>query len=84
MPNPASTTSQDAASQSNRRTAPNAGPLSGLRVLDIATIVAAPTAAALLADYGAEVLKLELPSGDGARDCPPHKDGKPLWFLRFK
>ena len=80
MPNPASTTSQDAASQSNRRTAPNAGPLSGLRVLDIATIVAAPTAAALLADYGAEVLKLELPSGDGARGFPPHKDGKPLWW----
>ena len=56
------------------------GPLKGLRVLDIATIVAAPSAAALLGDYGAEVLKLELPSGDGARGFPPHKDGKALWW----
>ena len=56
------------------------GPLKGLRVLDIATIVAAPSAAALLGDYGAEVVKLELPSGDGARGFPPHKDGKALWW----
>ncbi|MEO8202465.1 MAG: CoA transferase [Betaproteobacteria bacterium] len=56
------------------------GPLAGLRVLDIATIVAAPFAAALLADYGAEVLKAELPSGDGARGFPPFKEGKSLWW----
>ena len=56
------------------------GPLSGLRVLDIATIIAAPFAAALLADYGAEVLKVELPSGDGARGFPPFKEGKSLWW----
>ena len=56
------------------------GPLSGLRVLDIATIVAAPFAAALLADYGADVLKVELPSGDGARGFPPMKEGKSLWW----
>ena len=59
---------------------PNRGPLAGLRVLDIATIVAAPSAAALLGDYGAEVVKLELPAGDGARGFPPHKDGKALWW----
>jgi crotonobetainyl-CoA:carnitine CoA-transferase CaiB-like acyl-CoA transferase len=59
---------------------PNRGPLAGLRVLDIATIVAAPSAAALLGDYGAEVIKLELPAGDGARGFPPHKDGKALWW----
>ena len=57
------------------------GPLAGLKVLDIATIIAAPFAAALLADYGAEVLKVELPgAGDGARDFPPFKDGKSLWW----
>ena len=57
------------------------GPLAGLKVLDIATIIAAPFAAALMADYGAEVLKVELPGvGDGARDFPPFKDGKSLWW----
>ena len=57
------------------------GPLTGLRVLDIATIIAGPSAAALLGDYGATVVKAELPgSGDGARDFPPHKEGKPLWW----
>jgi len=35
---------------------------------------------ALLADYGAEVLKVELPGGDGCRSFPPHEDGKPLWW----
>ncbi|WP_339032300.1 CaiB/BaiF CoA-transferase family protein [Bradyrhizobium symbiodeficiens] len=58
-----------------------AGPLEGLKVLDIATIIAAPFAATLLADYGADVLKIEMPgNGDGVRSFPPFKDGKPLWW----
>jgi crotonobetainyl-CoA:carnitine CoA-transferase CaiB-like acyl-CoA transferase len=61
-------------------TSQSAGPLSGLRVLDIATIIAAPSAASLLADYGADVVKLELPDGDGARGFPPSKDGAALWW----
>lgn len=57
------------------------GPLAGLKVLDIATIIAAPLAATLLADYGAEVVKIEMPGqGDGVRYFPPFKDGKPLWW----
>lgn len=56
------------------------GPLKGLRVLDIATIIAGPSAASLLADYGADVVKLELPAGDGARAFPPFKANKPLWW----
>jgi crotonobetainyl-CoA:carnitine CoA-transferase CaiB-like acyl-CoA transferase len=57
------------------------GPLTGLKVLDIATIIAAPMAATLLADYGADVLKIEMPGqGDGVRTFPPFKDGKPLWW----
>ena len=57
------------------------GPLAGLRILDIATIIAAPFSATLLADLGAEVVKLELPEiGDGMRGFPPFKDGKSLWW----
>ena len=42
-------------------------PLGGLRVLELATVLAAPGAARYLADYGAEVIKVEAPSGDPTR-----------------
>jgi crotonobetainyl-CoA:carnitine CoA-transferase CaiB-like acyl-CoA transferase len=55
------------------------GPLSGIKVLDISNVIAGPFAAALLGDFGADVLKVELPGGgDALRALPPHKDGKPL------
>lgn len=57
------------------------GPLTGLRVLDIATIIAGPMAGTLMADFGAEVVKLELPGlGDGLRGFPPFREGKSLWW----
>ncbi|MSP98223.1 MAG: CoA transferase [Betaproteobacteria bacterium] len=57
------------------------GVLSGLKVLDLSTIVSAPLSATLLADYGAEVLKVELPGvGDSVRGYPPMKNGKSLWW----
>jgi crotonobetainyl-CoA:carnitine CoA-transferase CaiB-like acyl-CoA transferase len=57
------------------------GPLAGLRVLDISTVVAGPFASTLLADLGAEVLKVEMPGeGDALRRLAPHKDGVPLWW----
>jgi crotonobetainyl-CoA:carnitine CoA-transferase CaiB-like acyl-CoA transferase len=57
------------------------GPLEGLRVLDISTVVAGPFASTLLADLGAEVLKVEMPGGgDALRRLAPHKDGVPLWW----
>ena len=37
------------------------GPLDGLKVLDISNVIAGPFAAALLGDFGADVLKVELP-----------------------
>ena len=56
-------------------------PLEGVRILDISTIIAAPVASGLLADFGAEVIKVELPGvGDPLRALPPHKDGVPLWW----
>jgi crotonobetainyl-CoA:carnitine CoA-transferase CaiB-like acyl-CoA transferase len=55
------------------------GPLEGLKVLDISNVIAGPFAAALLGDFGAEVVKVELPGGgDALRALAPHKDGKPL------
>jgi formyl-CoA transferase len=48
------------------------GPLVGLRVMDVSTVFAAPFAASLLADFGAEVLKVEMPgSGDPLRGMQP-------------
>ena len=59
----------------------NEGPFAGVRILDISTVVAGPWAATLLADLGAEVLKVELPgSGDALRALAPHKAGVPLWW----
>ena len=37
--------------------------LEGIRVLDISTVIAAPFAAGLMADFGAEVIKVESPDG---------------------
>lgn len=50
--------------------------LKGVRVLDIATVIAAPWAAGLLADFGAEVIKIEMPGrGDAFRAMGPLKEG---------
>ncbi|MGI5226561.1 CaiB/BaiF CoA transferase family protein [Actinoallomurus sp. CA-142502] len=52
------------------------GPLSGVRVLDVSTILAGPLASSLLGEFGAEVIKIEHPvGGDPARLYPPLEDG---------
>lgn len=52
----------------------SAGPLSGIRILDAAQILAAPTAATLLSEYGAEIIKIEQPKGgDPMRKYPPFR-----------
>jgi crotonobetainyl-CoA:carnitine CoA-transferase CaiB-like acyl-CoA transferase len=56
-------------------------PLDGLKVLDIGTRIAAPFAAGLLADFGAEVVKIERPDGgDFMREIGPFDDGQSLWW----
>ncbi|MFE4574968.1 CaiB/BaiF CoA transferase family protein [Streptomyces chartreusis] len=56
-------------------------PLTGLRVLDLATLFAGPLAATMLGDYGAEVVKVEHPDRpDPSRGHGPSKDGVGLWW----
>ncbi|MFJ3819711.1 CaiB/BaiF CoA transferase family protein [Streptomyces nodosus] len=56
-------------------------PLTGLRVLDIATLFAGPLAATLLGDFGAEVIKVEHPAKpDPSRGHGPAKNGVGLWW----
>jgi len=58
-----------------------AGPLTGIRVIEVGHFIAAPFAARLLADYGAEVVKVELPgSGDPIRSLGEHVNGQSLWW----
>jgi len=56
-------------------------PLKGVRIIDAGNMVAAPFATVLLADFGAEVIKIEHPKyGDGQRKLEPIMDGIPLWW----
>ncbi|NQW08366.1 MAG: CoA transferase [Alphaproteobacteria bacterium] len=57
--------------------------LGGVRVLDLTTSIAGPYATLLLADFGAEVVKLERPGGgdDSRHWGPPFLAGDSLWFL---
>ncbi len=57
-----------------------AGPLAGIRILDAATFLAAPYAASLMSEYGAEVIKVEEPKGDWMRKIPPIRDGVSMWW----
>lgn len=54
--------------------------LAGVRVLDTATLFAGPLAATLLADFGAEVIKIEHPKGDPVRSHGAQRDGVGLWW----
>ena len=59
----------------------SAGPLAGLRVLDISTMIAAPFAAALFGDMGAEIIKVELPgAGDTLRHVAPMYANRSLYW----
>jgi crotonobetainyl-CoA:carnitine CoA-transferase CaiB-like acyl-CoA transferase len=56
-------------------------PLDGVKVIEAATLFAAPLAAMFLGDFGAEVVKIEHPGKpDPARGHGPNKDGVGLWF----
>ena len=55
-------------------------PLEGVRVIDIGTLFAGPWIATYMADFGAEVIKIEHPRGDSLRNFASQKDGVSLWW----
>ena len=57
------------------------GPLAGVRVVDFTTMVSGPLAAATLADQGAEVIKVESPSGDETRRIGRRRNGLTASFF---
>ena len=57
------------------------GPLSGVRVVDFTAMVSGPMAAAILADQGAEVIKVESPSGDETRRIGRRRNGLTAGFF---
>ncbi|MGE4341174.1 MAG: CoA transferase, partial [Pigmentiphaga sp.] len=59
------------------------GPLAGVRVIELAHILAGPVSGLLLADMGADVVKVErLPGGDDTRrTTPPAINGEPASFM---
>src|SRR6185436_18200398 len=58
------------------------GPLTGITVIDLTRVLAGPFCTMLLADMGAEVIKIEDPrGGDDVRSFPPIVDGWSSYFL---
>src|SRR5690348_15581323 len=60
---------------------PQAGPLSGITIVDLSRILAGPYCTLLMAELGARVIKVEAPkTGDDARQYGPFKNGKSTYF----
>lgn len=60
---------------------PSRGPLSGIRILDLSAYIAGPYGCTLLADQGAEVIKIEPPAGDNLRKYPSTLESESRAFL---
>jgi CoA:oxalate CoA-transferase len=58
-----------------------AKPLAGIRVIELANFIAGPLAGTLLADMGADVVKIEPLKGDMARATPPNRNGESVSFV---
>ena len=60
---------------------PSPGPLAGIKVLELGTLIAGPFCSRMLAEFGADVIKVEAPGvGDPLRQWRVLKDGTSLWW----
>src|ERR1700679_881456 len=70
----------EAARRRSRMSPKRPGPLTGLKVVELGHYIAAPFCTRILADLGAEVIKVEPPGGDPFRGWGEAKDGNSVWF----
>ncbi|GAB3570799.1 CaiB/BaiF CoA-transferase family protein [Amycolatopsis endophytica] len=59
------------------------GPLHGVKVLDLSRFIAGPSCAQVLADFGAEVVKIERPGGEDARHHEPFYEGESVYTMLY-
>ncbi|WP_293947822.1 CaiB/BaiF CoA transferase family protein [Sneathiella sp.] len=64
---------------SNAERGTRSGPLAGMRVIELGSTVAGPFCARLMADFGADVIKVEQPEGDAVRSMGSRRNGHSLY-----
>jgi crotonobetainyl-CoA:carnitine CoA-transferase CaiB-like acyl-CoA transferase len=74
-------TATDNSDKTNKTDKTNKGPLAGIKVLELGTLIAGPFCSRMLGEFGAEVIKVEAPDGgDPLRQWRVLKDGTSLWW----